>query len=347
MAEKTNLDGRCLRIVFGTYAICMSLTYLISQFVGAPFSLWFNDGHFVVVAAFFFLVFFGVIWDGALILLGVICENLQRRQMFSGIGRITVETVRKFRFFTCGLTPLVLIVLTAFALLGTSNITLISLKLLGPVTSWRDPYLWEIEKDVLLWLTRLPINVTAWDTLYHGCWPIEFFAAFVLVLLGRGARLVLYYCVSMIVLFYIGRLLGVVNPVMGPAFFKPELFGYLDHSITRQAMQLVSSVMAQPPEQAIEHGGVLLGGVSAMPSLHVAMVAVTSYWLAAAKRWTLVVTVPWVLLVWSATVVLGWHYILDGAGGIALGSVSVVATNALLRRLLRDTTDVARDSQAA
>lgn len=347
MAEKTDLDGRCLRIVFCTYVIFMSLTYLISVLVGAPFSLWFNDGHFVVIAALFFLIFFGVVWDGSLLLLGVICENLQRWRMFSRVGQITVETVRKFRFFTCGVTPLILIVLTAFTLLGTSNITLISLKLLGHATVWRDPYLWEIEKGVLVWLTQLPINVTAWDTLYHGCWPIEFFAAFVLVLLGRGARLVLYYCVSMIVLFYMGRLLGVVNPVMGPAFFKPELFGYLDNSITQQAMQLVSSVMAQPPEKAIEQGGVLLGGISAMPSLHVAMVAVTSYWLAAAKRWTLVVTVPWVLLVWSATVVLGWHYILDGAGGIVLGAGSVAITNVLLRRLLQGTTDVAKDSQAA
>lgn len=339
MAEKTNIDNRCLLIVLCTYAIFMALTYCISVFVGAPFRLWFNDGHFVVIAACVFLISFGVIWDGALILLGVICETLPRKPGFSGFRLITVESVRNIRFFSCGLIPLILIVLTAFVLLGTSNITLISLKLLDHVTIWRDPYLWEIEKSVLIWLTQLPINVVAWDTLYHGCWPIEFFAAFVLVVLGRGARLVLYYCVSMIVLFYVGRLLGVINPVMGPAFFKPELFAYLDNSITQQAMQLVSSVMVQSPEMAIEQGGVLLGGISAMPSLHVAMVTVTSYWLAVARRWTLAITVPWVLLVWSATVVLGWHYILDGAGGMVLGAGSIWVTNVLLRRLLRDTKD--------
>lgn len=64
-----------------------------------------------------------------------------------------------------------------------------------------------------------------------------------------------------------------------------------------------------------------------MPSLHVAMVTLTSYWLAAAKRWTVFVTVPWVLMVWMSTVVLGWHYILDGAAGVALGAACAWATH--------------------
>ncbi len=67
-----------------------------------------------------------------------------------------------------------------------------------------------------------------------------------------------------------------------------------------------------------------------MPSLQVAMVAVTAYWLAMAKRWTLYVTGPWVALVWASTVVLGWHYVLDGAGGIVLAGVCARATERAL-----------------
>jgi membrane-associated phospholipid phosphatase len=68
-----------------------------------------------------------------------------------------------------------------------------------------------------------------------------------------------------------------------------------------------------------------------MPSLHVAMVALTAYWLATAKRWTMFITVPWVLLVWTSTVILGWHYILDGVGGIILGAACAWATHQILR----------------
>ena len=335
MSSQAKVDIDCLRVVVSLYAVCMLVTYAVSLWVGSPFGLWFTDGYLVIVLALVTLIFFGVVWDGSLILLGIAGEKWPWPPKAGG-RLISVEGVRRFRFFSCGSTPMILIVLTAFVILGTSNITLISLKLIGHVTEWRDPYLWSVERETIGWLTSLPINVSAWDRLYHGCWPIEFFAAFVLVVLGRGTRLILHYSVSLILLFYIGRFLGVINPVMGPAFFKPELYGYLDHSVTQQAMHFVSIVMAQPAEKAIEHGAILLGGVSAMPSLHVAMVTVTSYWLAVAKRWTMFFTVPWVLSVWTATVVLGWHYILDGAGGILLGAGCIGLTYGLLKRLNRE-----------
>ena len=96
-------------------------------------------------------------------------------------------------------------------------------------------------------------------------------------------------------------------------------------------MQSVADVMAIGPEASKDRRGILLGGVSAMPSLHLGMVTLTSYWLALEKRWTLCVTVPWVLLVWMSTIVLGWHYIMDGAGGIVLGVVCVWITQWVLQ----------------
>jgi membrane-associated phospholipid phosphatase len=152
------------------------------------------------------------------------------------------------------------------------------------------------------------------------------------VVIGRGPRIALHYCVSMIVLFYVGRFLGVLNPVMGPAFYRPELFGYLDGSFTGKVMQSMSWLLHITPQEAQNKGGILLGGVSAMPSLHIGMVTLTAYWLAVTKRKTLFVTVPWVLLVWTSTVVLGWHYILDGVGGVALGVICVWLTLWVLDR---------------
>jgi membrane-associated phospholipid phosphatase len=70
-----------------------------------------------------------------------------------------------------------------------------------------------------------------------------------------------------------------------------------------------------------------------MPSLHIAMVALTAIWLAAAHRWTLFFTVPWVLLVWMSTVLLGWHYIVDGAAGLLLAVASALLANYALTRV--------------
>lgn len=317
---------RPILIILAVYATTTLLTAVAAYLLGSPFTLWFKDSLYLLLAVLIFVGGLAVAWDGLLIGVGLACETWQRRQP-SGSTRVTVESMRKARFFTCGPSPLIMIIMTAFAILGTSNITLINLKLLGTVTEWHDSFFWGIEGPLFVWLARFPIDPAAWDRLYHSCWGIQLIAAFVLVLIGRGPRIVLHFCISLILLFYVGRFLGLLNPVMGPAFFRPELFGHLDGSFTGIAMQRVAAMLAMDPAQAMESGGALLGGVSAMPSLHVAMVSVTAYWLAAAKRSTMFVTVPWVLMVWASTVVLGWHYILDGAGGIALGAACIWATH--------------------
>lgn len=326
-------------IILSLHLISTLLTGAAASVTGSTFVLWFRDTPILLLIVLMFMAGLGIAWDGLLIAAGMIFQIVRRLRPSDNGVPITVESLRKARFFTCGLSPLVMMLATAFAILGTSNITLISLNLMGTLTEWRDPFFWGIEGSIFQWLTSLPINAAAWDRLYHSAWGIELFAAFVLIVVSRGPRIVLHYSISMILLFYVGRFLGLINPVMGPVFFKPELFGYLEGSLTEAATQSIAAIMALNPEDATKSGGILLGGISAMPSLHVGMVTLTAYWLAYAKRWTMFVTVPWVLLVWTATVVLGWHYILDGAGGMALGAACIWATYRVLGLLGIKTSD--------
>lgn len=323
--------GRSLAIIGVLYAVCMLATAVLASVVGSPFVIWFRDTPLLLGAMLVLIVLMGIVWDGGLISLALMVETAWRR--FASVPPpLTVEAMRARRFFTCGPGPTVMLLATAITILGTSNITLVNLELLGDGggTRWRDPLFWQLEGAFLQKIAALPIDTAAWDRLYHSAWGIELLAAFALVVIGRGPRIVLHYCASMIILFYVGRMLGVLNPVMGPAFHQPDVFAYLEGSATGEAMRLVASVMATPAEQAVGSGGILLGGVSAMPSLHVAMVTVTAYWLWRAARWTALVTVPWVLLVWTSTVLLGWHYALDGAGGIVLAAASAWLASRLL-----------------
>lgn len=322
--------GRSLAVIGGLYVGCMVLTAILASAVGSPFILWFRDTPLLLAAMLAVIVLMGIVWDGGLIMLALLTETVWRR-FGNTPPPLTVEAMRAKRFFTCGSGPIVMLLATAITILGTSNITLVNLELLGDGTRWRDPFFWRLEGAFLQRIATLPIDTAAWDRLYHSAWGIELLAAFALVVIGRGPRIVLHYCASMIVLFYLGRMLGVLNPVMGPAFYQPDTFAYLDGSTTSEAMRLVAGIMAAPVERAVDSGGILLGGVSAMPSLHVAMVAVTAYWLWRAARWTALFTVPWVLMVWASTVLLGWHYALDGAGGLALAAVSAWLVTRLLR----------------
>jgi len=335
-----NIDIRALWSLLQIYVFVTFLTMAAAYYVDAPYVLLFKHTGGTMLAVFLYVGLLGIIWDGSLIIAGLIFETWRRWGPYGSNISITVNSTRHIRFFTHGLSPLILILVTSFIIYGTGNITLISLKLIGSTTEWRDPFFWAIEGPVLEWIAGFPINTNAWDKLYHSAWGLELFAAFALVVIGRSTKVVLSYCVSMILLFYIGRFLGVLNPVMGPAFFKPELFSYLNGSLTDAVMQSVAGVMESGPEASKESSGILLGGVSAMPSLHLGMVTLTSYWLAIEKRWTICVTVPWVLLVWMSTIVLGWHYIMDGAGGIVLGVVCVWITQWALQASKIDATVV-------
>ena len=311
------------------------LSALIAAAAGSRFVVWFDDTGLLLAVLAASLLLLGIAWDGSLALLGVGAAIVHRLARRPGNAPLHNDWQHQRRFFRHGPWPILMMLVTALAILGTSNLTLLNLELLGRVTQWRDPWLWRIEAPILERLPLMAPRTDRWDRLYHSAWAIEVVAAFALTVIGRNTRLVLAYCVSMILLFYIGRLLGVLNPVMGPAFFRPDVFHYLDGSVSGAAMRQVARLISGPPALAHASGGILLGGVSAMPSLHVAMVATTACWLALASRWTLLVTVPWILLVWSATVVLGWHYLLDGAGGIALGLGCSALAAATIPALLR------------
>ena len=322
-------------IVVAIHLLATMATGLAAVLVGAPFTFWFRDTPILLLVTGLNVLFFGVVWDGCLVAIGLAAEWVRRRTGRPFAAGLSVEQMRGARFFTCGPWPTVIFLITAFSILGTSNITLISLKLLRGASEWRDPLFWALEGKIFEWLVRLPIQTSLWDSLYHSSWTVLFFAVFVMTLMRRGSDLVLRYCVSMVMLFYSGRLIGLLTPVMGPAFYRPDLFAYLQGSVSQSAIHYIETLMSLSPAAAMEKGGVLVGGVSAVPSLHVGMVMTTAIWLAVGWRKSLYVTVPWVLMIWTSTILLGWHYIVDGVGGLVLGGVCAWASQRLVQTILR------------
>jgi hypothetical protein len=327
-ANVLSLEGewRPLLLIAATGTAAALLTVLAANLAGAMFVLWFKDASGILLVELFYLLGLALAWDAALISASA-ARRLLPAAKPPAPGRLA--SWKRLGFFSLGPAPLALILLTSAFVIGTSNITLINLELLQGKPAWRDPFLWSIESPVFEWLSSADLDIGLWDRIYHGAWPVQMFAVFAMTLLTRNTRTFTAFCFSFILLFYLGRFLGLVNPVMGPAFFHPEFFTNVAGSISGRAMHLVAWVISDPPIAG--RSAVLLGGVSAMPSLHVGMVALTAYWLWKAGRWTAFVTIPWVALVWIATVVLGWHYILDGMGGIVLAWLCVASTTHLLK----------------
>ena len=73
------------------------------------------------------------------------------------------------------------------------------------------------------------------------------------------------------------------------------------------------------------------GGISAMPSLHVALVVLNAFFLSSLNRWA--GAVGWIFagLILYGSVYTGWHYAVDGYVAIAVVSVIWWATGRLVR----------------
>jgi hypothetical protein len=113
-------------------------------------------------------------------------------------------------------------------------------------------------------------------------------------------------------LFWI--LLGIVAAVtlssVGPIFYD-RLTGSTEFSGLKEIHAPVAKAMSDLLWSAYASHSTMVGnGISAMPSLHVAIAA----WMALAIR----KRVMWlyVAAIWIASVHLGWHYVLDGLAGI-------------------------------
>ena len=319
-------EWRYFMLIFCLHVMVMSFTVVFAAAIGSPYSFWFNDTTLLLSVAGGYLLVIGFMWDISLILFGMLVDFLRSRLGLNITPHLSLAGSRSLRFFSNGIPAVFIILLTSYAILGTSNITLLSFKALGTVTEWRDDFFWALEAPLFEWLATIPTNTTFWDSLYHSCWPLQMTMVCFLIIVSQGLRTVFFYGFSMIILYYVGRFLGMLNPVKGPAFYKPEYFDHADGSLTQIAVEKLTNTLALPPEQAIEEGGILLGGISAMPSLHIGMVVLTSYWLYTARKWTLFATIPWVVMVWTSTVVLGWHYVVDGLGGVLLAILSIWAT---------------------
>jgi membrane-associated phospholipid phosphatase len=190
---------------------------------------------------------------------------------------------------------------------------------------WHDGSLWQIEEPLFGVLLGSWLNVPlVWDRVYFLIWPFVFMAM-ALVYKKSGEQRFMLIVLAVVIAFFLTRCINLLFPTAGPAFYQPKLF-YLEGT----ASDFVQAGLRLYMAGHIPQNG-LMPGTMAMPSLHVGLVAMAAWFLACEWRWTRWLTLPWVLLVWLSTIMLGWHYALDGVGGVLVVGLAIAAAKFILQ----------------
>jgi hypothetical protein len=193
-----------------------------------------------------------------------------------------------------------------------------------------DPWL---ALDRVFWWAAQPL-----DRLYGGWLPFQLIIMF-LVMLSRPSpeksRSLIAYSLAWFLLGVVAAfLLSSVGPLFYSRAFGGDTFASLGATLRERGAWIALSESDQMWESLASGRPGLVAGISAMPSIHVAI----SLWIVLTARTMKprAAGAAWVYfaLVWIASVQLGWHYVSDGLVG-AFGMVGVWMLAGIVERTLR------------
>jgi membrane-associated phospholipid phosphatase len=190
---------------------------------------------------------------------------------------------------------------------------------------------------------ELPRLVSALDKLY-SLWIPGIFVFWCWVAYDSRLPMALrqQYLVTTVATWVLGGVvLGTVFGSVGPCFYgiiyagQPDLFAGLVQKLA--AINIDHALVAIPVQQqlfdAYQHPGVdVVGGISAMPSMHNAQATIFVLTALRINRWLALVMALFGAVIVSGSVILGWHYVSDSLTGMLVALTVWHSSGWLLRR---------------
>jgi hypothetical protein len=238
------------------------------------------------------------------------------------------SVLRRYGEVTCGI-----------VLVGLQMGVLAWLKIMLPIAQgfWADPLLAHLDSALFLGIDpwRITHALFWWaplDQAYITWAPVKF-AVLLALLLAPASNLRSRALLSYFLILCVGSLGQYLLPSAGPIFYSALELGprFADLPIAPWAKEASAYLWADH----LRGGGHIGTGISAMPSLHVAI----ALWLALVLRsyFPRLQAIGWVYfgLIFVGSIHLGWHYAVDSIAGSALALLAFrLAEGPSLRRTM-------------
>ena len=215
------------------------------------------------------------------------------------------------------------------------------------------PFAWDksfMEWDRVIGMGRQPWEILqpwlghAWITVginfaYDGWFLLMFLVLFSQAFAAKSSALRLQFLLAFSFAWFIGgNVLAVALSSAGPCFYGLLFPGHSPYAAQIAYLDAVSrdwpvwSVNVQHTlwnDYIAGHGR--LGGISAMPSMHVTIAALMAIWGWRVSRVTGSALTAFALVIFIGSIHLAWHYAVDGIAGIALAALFWAMAGAVVR----------------
>jgi PAP2 superfamily len=159
--------------------------------------------------------------------------------------------------------------------------------------------------------------------------------AFGYFLSAPSRRLRVAFMNSNVVLWIVGVYLYLLVPSVGPAYRFPEVWleyaGQLKTTQSLQAALMRNYTNMLAVGRGINKPVMIIYGIAAFPSLHVAWQALVALWMRREWIYGEVLFAIFLFLIFIGSMMTGWHYLIDSLAGIALAICSYYAVAKPLR----------------
>lgn len=183
-----------------------------------------------------------------------------------------------------------------------------------------DPLFWKLDALIhfnvspTLLALKLPKDSWLWafmDKFYVTFFLKNIILPWVFILQVKSVTLRNQLITSLCLIWILGGLSYFLFPAIGPCYFKPILFEGINIPIAKNLQKILfieySSVINN-----MRHSTATLYGIAAMPSLHIAVSALFTIFSKKLNRMLFILVLIYAILIWIGSIMLGWHYAIDG-----------------------------------
>ncbi len=283
----------------------------------------FGNSFYVIFSLCLYIVFF--FWGFRQFsqdILGVIFDREPfQKKILIDLGKALVEPVRI-------LAPIVLISVSFFELLSNFDVTL-QQRTQDLLFYHADKLLFGASPFITLpTMLHQPFFVLLFGYLYTSLAPVMSVLLFYLFVRSRERlfRLnLIAYILTLVLAFPIYYVLPCKDPSNAfifrpagelPSDVRSELAGYHPSPETMSLLLRIHNAEFNEKDQSVP--------VSCFPSMHAAWSFATVFFLALIHPWTLLFSIPWILLVLSGGVYFGQHYVVDYLVAIPVIVISIL-----------------------